>query len=149
MSMAVRTKRWKIGVAGLLLSVALLSVAAIAQAPYQPKITALATVLPGMWQVDTDADAPKTFCVADPAELLQIAHHGPACSRFVILNDPKTATVSYSCKAGGYGQTNLRVGEDGVLRIRTQGILDKAPFDYSATAKRLGNCTTAELSRRR
>ncbi|TZG27590.1 DUF3617 family protein [Sphingomonas montanisoli] len=117
--------------------------------PYQPKLAALAAIMPGQWEVTSDATHSKTMCVNDPAALLQIAHHGPMCSRFIIANEAKTATVSYSCKTGGYGQTNLRVQEDGALQIRTQGILNNEPFDYSATAKRSGACATTASAPRR
>lgn len=117
--------------------------------PYQPKLAALAAILPGQWEIASDATHSKAMCVTDPAALLQIAHQGPMCSRFIIANDAKTATISYSCKTGGYGQTNLRVQEDGAVQIRTQGILNNEFFDYSATAKRSGACTTAASAQRR
>lgn len=141
-------KRAMIGVLALGAILATIGGIAIAE-PYQPKLAALATIQPGQWDLDSDAAHSKSMCVTDPAALLQIAHQGPVCSRFIIANDAKTATVSYSCKTGGYGQTNLRVGEDGSVHIRTQGILNNAPFDYSATAKRAGACTVAASAPRR
>ena len=117
--------------------------------PYQPKLAALAAILPGQWEIASDAAHSRSMCVTDPAALLQIAHQGPMCSRFTIANEAKVATVSYSCKTGGYGQTNLRVQEDGALQIRTQGILNNEPFDYSATAKRSGACAGAASAQKR
>jgi hypothetical protein len=112
-------------------------------APESLHLAALDQVEPGMWEISGTDTAPKSFCLFDRERLLQIAHEGPSCSRFVITNDPRMATVSYSCRGAGSGQTTIRADRAGVVKIRTQGILRNEPFDYSVEARRVGACSVA------
>jgi hypothetical protein len=120
------------------------AVPAVAQPASEPlHLAALDQVEPGMWEINGSDTAPKSFCLFDRERLVQIAHEGPACTRFVIANDPRTATVSYSCRSGGSGQTTIRADRAGVVKIHTQGILRNEPFDYSVEARRVGACSVA------
>ena len=40
----------------------------------------------------------------------------------------------------GYGRTSIRLETDRLVQIRTQGIADGLPFEYSAEARRVGDC---------
>jgi hypothetical protein len=79
----------------------------------------------------------------DPVAVAAVQRRGRGATRFVIANDPRTATVSYSCRSGGSGQTTIRADRAGVVKIHTQGILRNEPFDYSVEARRVGACSVA------
>lgn len=139
----------------MLLHLGLLAPAALAApapAPTPPgatmSLTALNQLETGMWQLDVEGRAPKMMCVTDPMTLLQIEHEQPGCSRFVIANEPKSATVHYNCQRAGWGRTTVRVESPRAATIQTQGIARNAPFDYSVQAKRVGACG-AQISARR
>jgi hypothetical protein len=128
----------------------LLAAASVAAAQSSDvRIAVLSAVLPGQWELRAAGEPVRSLCINEVNDLVQIEHQGPACSRFVIANEAKSATVSYSCKGGGSGQTMMRLTEYGSLQIRTQGIARNAPFDYSVEAKRVGSCGGVQVSRRR
>jgi hypothetical protein len=147
MMLAVRSTAVCSGVAGL----AVWGAATIAQAVVLPpdaaaapaatmSLTALKLLEPGLWQLEIKGRAPRFTCVAEPTALVQIEHDQPNCSRFVIANDPKSATVHYSCQRSGWGRTTVRVETTDAALIQTQGISKNQPFDYSVHAKRVGAC---------
>ena len=108
------------------------------------EMSAIAQLQPGRWEVrdlDNLRPAPvRSICISDPAILLQFQHRDTACSQLVIANDAKGATVHYTCPAGGFGRTTLKVTTPRLVRIETQGIYRKLPFDFSAELRRKGNC---------
>ena len=106
-------------------------------------LTALGQLEPGLWQLrdlDNKAAAPQSICVADPDILMQVQHRSAPCSRIVIANDPKGATVHYTCPATGFGRTSLRVETPRLARIDTQGISGRLPFAFRFEARRTGTC---------
>lgn len=110
------------------------------------KLTALSRLEPGLWQLRDldDAGAPaQSICVADPNMLMQVQHRNSPCSRMVLSNDAKGATVHYTCPANGFGRTTLRVETPRLAKIDTQGISDNAPFAYRLEARRTGACQAA------
>lgn len=106
------------------------------------RLTALAPLKPGRWQIREigGTGQPRALCVGDVNLLTQIEHRRSPCSRLVIENQPRRATVHYTCPADGFGRTTLRVDSSNVVRIDTQGILDNRPFAYRAEARRTGSC---------
>jgi len=125
-------------------AVAALGWAAFAPATAQaPELGMLDKVRTGLWEIKTrgSADAPDRVCIRDNKRLLQIRHLNTQCSRFVIEDEPRQVTVSYSCSGGaGHGRTTLIFEDTDLLRINTQGIAENSPFSYSAEARRVGNC---------
>lgn len=119
----------------------LAAVPTAAQAPGS-KLPALAKLEPGLYQLRVlDASQePRQICVADPGVLLQLQHRGSPCSRLVISNNAKGATIHYTCPANGFGRTSLRVETSRLAKIDTQGIMGNAPFAYRAEARRVGAC---------
>jgi hypothetical protein len=93
--------------------------------------------------LDGSTEPERDICVGDPRLLVQLRHGGAACSRFVVADEPKVATVSYTCPGNGSGRTSLRLSEAGLLRIDSQGIADKAPFAFVAEVRRSGECPGA------
>lgn len=110
-------------------------------APGAP-IRALSAIQPGQWEIHSrdNPDANRSFCMADAKVLLQLRHPNNVCSRYVIADSVKGATVQYSCPSGGNGRTSLRVETPRLVQIETQGIADQSPFAFSAEARRVGDC---------
>jgi hypothetical protein len=107
------------------------------------KISALTKLQPGLWQlrvIGGGAPRPAPVCIGDPAVLTQLPHRDQPCSRLVVAQDGQEATVHYTCQAGGYGQTSLRVETPRLVQIDTQGILGNAPFAYRMEARHAGSC---------
>jgi hypothetical protein len=107
------------------------------------KLSALSRLEPGLWQLrnlNDPAGQQQSICVADPSALLQLRHRNAPCSRIVIADDARAATVQYTCPANGFGRTELRVETPRLAQIDTQGIADNAPFAYRVQARRVGVC---------
>jgi hypothetical protein len=113
-----------------------------AQAVRTPTLAALSAVEKGPWELHEVGDrrAPR-LCLPEVSEVLQLRHRGGAgCSRFVIANEPRTATVHYTCPGAGHGRTTLTVETPRVMRVETQGIASNAPFDQRFEARRVASC---------
>ena len=113
------------------------SVAGAAQAP---RLAALSAITPGQWQLTETGGAARSICVPDPLMLLQIEHGAAQCSRFVIADDRRSATVHYTCPGSGHGRTTISVVDGDQFHLQTQGIHDGAPFDTDYEARRIGAC---------
>jgi hypothetical protein len=126
----------------VLLSLAVLAVPVSGQPDPAPRLTALAKLEPGQWMLRTRGHASETrsICVTDAAILLQPRHGGAACSRFVIANDDRAATVHYTCPGAGHGRTTLRVENPRLIQIESQGIAEKEPFAFDMEGRRTGAC---------
>lgn len=107
------------------------------------KLSALSRLEPGLWQLrdlDNAAGQQQSICMADASALLQLRHRNAPCSRLVIADSAKTATVQYTCPATGFGRTEVRVETPRLAQIDTQGIVDNAPFALRVEARRIGVC---------
>ncbi len=110
-------------------------------APAVPKLNALATLIPGQWELKPrGGGAVKSVCLSDMTALVQIEHRDVQCSRFVIANTPGRSVVSYSCKKAGHGQTTVKVETPRLAQVDSQGIADNAPFSVEYEARRVGSC---------
>lgn len=143
------TSVWRIVGLSLLLTAAQLSAAPGTVAGDGMSLTALNEIESGLWQLEVKGQAPRQLCVADPLVLMQIEHEQSGCSRFVIANDAKAATVHYSCQRSGWGRTTVRVATPRSATIQTQGIARNAPFDYVVQARRVGDCSPQVTARQR
>ena len=117
--------------------------AVTAPALTQGRLSALAQLEPGLWQLrdlDNRRAPAQSMCIADPNILLQLQHRNSPCSRLVVASNPRVATVHYTCPAGGFGRTTVQVETPRLARIDTQGISENAPFAYRAEARRMGEC---------
>ena len=132
------------GLAGLLLAAGL-GTAAPARAP---QLAVLTRIEAGQWQLrEAGSTTPaRSICVADPAILLQIAHVGAQCSRFVIADTADSATVHYTCPGAGHGRTALTMETPRLIHLQTQGIAGGAPFDLDYEARRTGACAPKALA---
>lgn len=96
----------------------------------------------GLWEIRVlpSAGAPQRMCLADPALLAQFEHRRTSCTRVVIRDQPAFAEVHYTCTGGGFGRSEITLITPRSLTIRTQGISDNVPFNYSVQARRIGDC---------
>lgn len=96
---------------------------------------------PGKWTITArDGVPPRTICLRDPAQLVQLRHRGPACSRYLVDSTPDKVTVQYTCRGSGYGLTTVRRETPELVQIESQGIYAKRPFQFRAEARRVGSC---------
>lgn len=118
------------------------TVAAAAPLANESGIAALDQIEAGQWQLQEvgRSGAPRQMCIADPAALIQLEHAGVHCTRIVVSDEPRSATVHYTCPGAGNGRTTIRLETRSAFHIDTQGIAGGAPFDMAFEAKRMGAC---------
>lgn len=110
---------------------------------------AFARIQSGAWQLRAlDGSAPtRRICLTDPAELIQLRHPGATCSRFVLDNAPETATIHYTCPGAGYGRTTIKVETGELIRVESQGLINRAPFQVALEGRRAGACSDEAAAR--
>lgn len=142
--MVSRLKKRLAPLAGFVLGgFALPAMISAAEAP----IPALDVLQPGQWELRGEGSSTvRSLCLGDPRLLLQIRHGSQQCSRFVIGNTARVATVQYSCGGAGNGRTTVRVETPRLVQIDTQGMADKSPFVMRFEGRRTGACTGAVSS---
>ena len=101
---------------------------------------ALSQAQGGLWEVERSGTPAVRLCVANPVALAQFEHRGRSCSRTVVRDSGTTATISYSCPGGGFGQSDMTLVTPRSLRVVTQGISANSPFKYTFQARRIGDC---------
>jgi hypothetical protein len=95
----------------------------------------------GQWAVTSrDGEPPRTVCLGDAAQLIQLRHLRSSCSRYVVEDAPDKVTVQYTCKGNGYGRTSIRKETNALVQIESQGIEGGLPFQFKAEARRTGAC---------
>ncbi len=115
--------------------------AAGAQPVRAPTLQALQHVQPGRWQLrQPGSPVTRESCIADPAVLLRLHHRASQCTRFVIDDSAKGATVHYTCPGAGHVRTQLRVDTPRALFLQSEGIAEGMPFSDAIEARRLGTC---------
>jgi hypothetical protein len=138
----------------LALPLALFASAAIpglTQAAQAPMLAALTTIESGQWELKSRGTAAEKqlICVSDARVLLQPRHSGATCSRFVITNDSRIATIQYSCPGMGSGRTMLRVETPRLVQIDSQGVAGLEPFAVQLEGRRIGDCSAVAGNFRR
>jgi hypothetical protein len=119
--------------------------AAMAAGPI-PSLPALGLLQPGLWQLSIDGEPERKLCLGDPYVLIQLGHSAAPCNRLVIASEKMNATVHYSCPGSGWGRTTVRVETPRLARVETQGIAGKAPFAFTAEARRVGACDSVSTT---
>lgn len=114
-------------------------------------LAALGAIEPGLWELRSRGDQSenRSICVADPAAFLTLQHEGATCSRFVIDNAQRMATVQYSCASVGNGQTTVRVETPRLVQIESQGVVNRELFSVHLEGRRTGGCDAAKSPLRR
>ena len=110
-----------------------------------PTVAAFGQVEPGQWQLREvgSTTVARTICITDPDKLVQYQHVGAQCTRFVVDDQPRTATIHYTCPGAGHGRTTIRLETQRSFHLDTQGIAGGAPFDMGFEARRIGTCEAA------
>ena len=131
----------------VLIPVAVLSgfaVPGLSEPAKAPTIAALQVIQSGQWALRSrdDPEQSRALCLGDPALLLQLRHGAAACTRFVVTNDPRGATVQYRCPGNGNGRTTIRVETPRLVQIQSQGIVNNEPFEVEFEGRRVGECAT-------
>ena len=105
--------------------------------------SALDKASPGLWELSGMPNAGTAFrqCVGDTATLARVEHRGHSCTQVVIKDNGTWTEIHYTCTNGGFGRTKLTVLTPRSLRIETQGISAKYPFNYTIQARRIGDCS--------
>lgn len=118
------------------------------RAAQDQSITALNTIELGNWELRSrsDSNENRSICVTDPTILLKLQHSSAACSRFVIYNDQRMATVHYSCANVGNSRTTVRVETPRLIQIDSQGTINREPFSVQLEGRRTSGCGTAKGS---
>lgn len=118
-------------------------VAFAAPAGGQPRSLAmLDRIDSGSWELRMrEPGAPtQRLCVPSGRRFIQLRHPGRECERFVVQDAPSEVIVQYTCRGRGYGRTHIRRETSRLVQIETQGIADGLPFDFTAEARRVGDC---------
>jgi hypothetical protein len=96
----------------------------------------------GRWEMHERTGGPtRRLCAPSGRHLIQLRHPGTHCDSIVIEDGPAQVVVQYICQGRGYGRTRLRRETNRLVQIESQGIADGLPFDFSAEARRVGDCT--------
>lgn len=124
---------------------AILGSASLAAAPAKGPLHVVAVIEPGQWELREEGGMgmAKSLCVVDADMFVQYQHNHMECARFVVDDQPMSATVTYDCQSNGRGRTTIRASTPRVLHLDTQGIARGAPFDMSFDARRTGACVTS------
>ena len=107
-----------------------------------PSLAMLDQLSPGRWEVRyREAGVPpQRLCLSSGHGLIQLRHPGAACERFVVEGGPGQVVVQYTCKGRGYGRTQIRKESGQLAQIDSRGIANGLPFEFTAEARRVGDC---------
>ncbi len=112
---------------------------AVAQAP---DFAPLESLQKGEWEIRfRDGSPTKRICVRSGLELIQLRHQGQTCGRYSAEPEQDEVTIQYSCRAKGYGRTNLRMETEKLVQLESHGVADGLPFHFSAEARHVGACS--------
>jgi hypothetical protein len=135
MAMA-RSLRRRLAVGVVVGGIALAAVAA-----HAAELAMLASLDKGGWTLRIrDDGSQQRICVRTGQEFVQIRHKQPGCSRFVVQDGADEVIVQYTCRGNGYGRTSIRREGPGLVQIRSQGIVNGAPFSINGEARHTGAC---------
>lgn len=107
-----------------------------------PSLAMLDRIEAGQWEVRyrEPGAAPQRMCLSNGQALIQLRHPGGACERFVVEDGANEVVVQYTCRGRGYGRTHIRRETARLVQIDSRGIANGLPFEFSAEARRTGNC---------
>lgn len=112
-----------------------------AAAAQSPSLAMFDRLDPGQWQLRfRDGSPAQRICIRNGRELIQLRHPNSKCSRYVIEDGRDEVTVQYTCRGSNYGRTSIRRETGSLAQIESQGIAGGLPFQFTAEARRTGNC---------
>lgn len=108
-----------------------------------PGLAMLGQLERGEWQLRERGStaAPRTLCLGDARQFIQLRHERASCSRYTIEDTPEAVTVHYTCAGAGHGRTTIRRETNRLVQIDTQGIINGSPFSDEFEARRTGSCS--------
>ena len=59
----------------------------------------------------------------------------------MVQDNNSEVIVQYTCRGKGYGRTHIRRETSRLVQIDSQGIAGGLPFEFSAEARRVGDCS--------
>lgn len=138
--MIVRNKTLQI--AGAM--IAALLAGAVPASGQRPALAMLDQLDSGKWELRLrdGRNAVERLCVNSGRRFIQLRHSEPSCEKFIVDDQPGQVTVQYTCRGRGYGRTHIRRESNQLVQIDSQGIADGLPFDFTAEARRVGECTS-------
>lgn len=108
-----------------------------------PQLAALAGWRAGLWQESTgeSGGSARSLCLAAPDRML-MGSHGDAggCEFTTIRDEGSRASITYVCKDGRQGRTDLRRDTADVYTVYAQGLAGGRPFARRSEWRRTGNC---------
>lgn len=107
-----------------------------------PDLRALAGWQPGNWQRSVgDGKSTTTACLTVPAQLLLDGRGDAGSCEFTTIRDTTTAaSVTYQCRDGRQGRTDLRRDTSQVFTLYAQGVTGRRPFADRSEWRRIGRC---------
>jgi hypothetical protein len=110
-----------------------------------PSLAMLDRIEAGRWEIRLrEPGSPsERICIPNGRRLIQLRHPDATCERFVIQDGANDVVVQYTCRGKGYGRTHIRRETGRLVQIDSQGIAQGLPFEFSAEARRVGDCTGA------
>ncbi|MGY6550956.1 MAG: hypothetical protein ACXIT4_03560 [Erythrobacter sp.] len=108
----------------------------------QPQgLAMLARLAKGEWTIKhRDGSPDRKLCVRTGQEFIQLRHPESRCNQFVIEDAAVRVTVQYTCPDNGFGRTSVRRETASLVQIESQGIANRLPFQFTAEARRTGEC---------
>jgi hypothetical protein len=108
----------------------------------RPALAMLNQLERGSWELRTREAGGRVerICLRDPRRLIQLRHPADNCEPLIVSDTDGEVTVQYTCRGKGYGRTQIRRESNRLVQIDSQGIADGLPFDFSAEARRVGDC---------
>lgn len=117
---------------------ALLIAPASAQAP---SLSMLDHLQRGEWELRfRDGTPARKICLRTGRELIQLRHSQPGCSQYIMDDTQNLVKVQYTCPSSGYGLTNIRKETTSLVQVQSAGLAGSQAFDFTAEARRVGNC---------
>lgn len=115
-----------------------ISVPALAQAP---ELRMLDQLSRGGWTLSLrDDNTVRKICLRSGRELIQLRHTQGGCSRFIVQDKPNEVVVQYTCPGDGYGRTSIRLENNRLVQVQSQGIKSGTPFSIQGEARYNGKC---------
>ena len=132
-------ERLKLVSIGIVAAVAA-STTSVAQRP-----SVFAQLAPGYWEFTgvPGAKAPVRQCLSDVTVLGRFEHRAHVCTQRITSSDQSSTVIDYSCGGSGFGHSKVDLITPRSLRIDTQGISARLPFNYVLQARRVGDCPSA------
>lgn len=102
----------------------------------------LTSLKQGVWELrQRGGTGSQRLCITDRAAFIQLKHPGRACDRITLEQNKSSIIVQYTCKGSGFGRTQLRMETPQLVQLETQGVADGFPYEFSAEARWVGECS--------